>query len=165
MSGLKKKKGRYLTKKQPSILWLVLLLVILSLVVVFLITQQKEEPQQILGADVSKSELQEKDASSIAIPGYEAITLEANTKKQSIALQNPSHNNCLFKIMLILEDGTVLWVSDYVKPGEISNNIKLSKELEPGTYPNSILKYECFTMDGSLSPLNGAETKLTLWVK
>ena len=133
--------------------------------VVFLITQQKEEPQQILGADVSKSELQEKDASSIAIPGYEAITLEANTKKQSTALQNPSHNNCLFKITLILEDGTVLWVSDYVKPGEISNNIKLSKELEPGTYPNSILKYECFTMDGSLSPLNGAETKLTLWVK
>lgn len=165
MSGLKKKKGRYLTKKQPSILWLVLLLVILSLVVVFLITQQKEEPQQILGADVSKSELQEKDASSIAIPGYEAITLKANTKKQTTALQNPAQNVCLFRVSLILEDGTVLWVSDYIEPGDISDTIVLSKELEPGTYPNSILKYECFTMDGNLSALNGAETKLTLIVK
>lgn len=165
MSGLKKKKGRYLAKKKFPALRLFLILIALFLIGMVLITNQKEEPQTILGEKATESKDNNQSANSIAIPGYEAITLEANTKKQSIALQNPSHNNCLFKITLILEDGTVLWVSDYVKPGEISNNIKLSKELEPGTYPNSILKYECFTMDGSLSPLNGAETKLTLWVK
>lgn len=165
MSGLKKKKGRYLAKKKFPALLLFLILIALFLIGMVLITNQKEELQTILGEKATESKDNNQFANSIAIPGYEAITLEANTKKQSTALQNPSHNNCLFKITLILEDGTVLWVSDYVKPGEISNNIKLSKELEPGTYPNSILKYECFTMDGSLSPLNGAETKLTLWVK
>ena len=125
----------------------------------------KEEPKIVLGNETSENRDIIQNTDTIAIPGYEAITLEADTKKQSTALQNPAHNICLFRISLILEDGTVLWVSDYIKPGEISDNIELSKELDPGTYPNSILKYECFTMDGSLSPLNGAETKLTLWVK
>ena len=164
MSGLNKK-GRYLAKKKFPVLWLFLILIALFLIGVILIISPKEELQTILGKEVTESKDNNQSANSIAIPGYEAISLEANTKKQSTALQNPSHNACLFKITLILEDGTVLWVSDYVKPGEISDNIKLSKELEPGTYPNSILKYECFTMDGSLSALNGAETKLTLWVK
>ena len=164
---MKNKKGRYLAEKKKKfpMLWL-LLVVIVSLVIgIFFITNHKEKPQTILGNEVTENNNQSPNANSIAIPGYEAITLEANTKKQSTALKNPSHNMCLFRISLILEDGTVLWVSDYVKPGEISDNIELSRELEPGTYPNTILKYECFTMDGTLSPLNGAETKLSLMVR
>ena len=164
---MKNKNGRYLAKKKKKfpMLWFFLILIALLLIGIVLITNHKEEPQTILGNDVTESKDNNQNTNSIAIPGYEAITLTANSKKQSTALKNPSHNMCLFRISLILEDGTVLWVSDYVKPGEISNNIELSKELEPGAYPNSILKYECFTMDGSRSPLNGAETKLTLWVK
>ena len=114
----------------------------------------KEEPETILGKEVSQSNDSSQNSNSIAIPGYEAITLKANSKKQSTALQNPAHNECLFKITLSLEDGTVLWVSDYIKPGAISDNIVLSKELEPGTYPNSILKYECFTTAFYLGAMN-----------
>ena len=164
---MKNKKGRYLAEKKKKFpaLWIFIILIALLIIGVVFITGQNEEPETILGSEVTGNNDNSQNANSIAIPGYEAITLEANTKKQSTALKNPSHNMCLFRITLILEDGTVLWVSDYVKPGEISDNIELSKELEPGTYPNSILKYECFTMDGNLSPLNGAETKLTLIVK
>jgi len=36
--------------------------------------------------------------------------------------------------------------------------------LEPGTY-KAVLHYDCFRMNQELSPLNGAETKLTLRVK
>lgn len=162
---MKNRKGRYVAKKRVPMLWFFLILIVLLLIGVVLGTNHNEEPQTILGNDVTESKDNNQNENSIAIPGYEAITLTANTKKQSTALKNPSHNMCLFRISLILEDGTVLWVSDYVKPGEISDNIALSKELEPGAYPNSILKYECFTMDGSLSPLNGAETKLTIMVQ
>ena len=164
---MKNKKGRYLAEKKKKfpMLWLLLVAIVSLVIGVFFITNHKEKPQTILGNEVTENNNQIPNANSIAIPGYEAITLEANTKKQSTALKNPSHNMCLFRISLILEDGTVLWVSDYVKPGEISDNIELSKELEPGAYPNSILKYECFTTDGSLSPLNGAETKLTIIVR
>ncbi len=98
------------------------------------------------------------------IPGFEELTLEADTKKQSAVLSNPPENTCLFRISLILEDGTVLWTSKEIKPGKVSDPIRLSQPLEAGQYPNTVLKYECFAMDADKTPLNGAEIKLTLRV-
>lgn len=105
------------------------------------------------------------NSNSIAIPGYEGIALKANSLKQDIALENPSQNTCYFVIALYLEDGTLLWESDYIKPGNNSSPIVLTQELPEGTYANAILKYSCFKMDDEKTPLNGAETKLTLRVK
>lgn len=98
-----------------------------------------------------------------AIPGYEELNLKANRKQQNIALSNPSKNNCYFKITLMLDDGTILWVSNYIKPGENSEAICLNKELEKGSY-NAVLKYDCFSTDGEMKRLNGAQTKLSLRV-
>lgn len=98
-----------------------------------------------------------------AIPGYEELNLKANRKQQNIALSNPSKNNCYFKITLMLDDGTILWVSSYIKPGESSETIYLTKELEKGSY-NAVLKYDCFSFDGEMKRLNGAQTKLSLRV-
>lgn len=98
-----------------------------------------------------------------AIPGYEELNLKANRKQQNIALSNPSKNNCYFKITLMLDDGTILWVSNYIKPGESSEAICLTKELEKGSY-NAVLKYDCFSFDGEMKRLNGAQTKLSLRV-
>mgnify|MGYP006980633718 CR=1 FL=1 len=100
---------------------------------------------------------------STAIPGYEELNLKANRKQQNIALSNPSKNNCYFKITLMLDDGTILWVSNYIKPGENSEAICLNKELEKGNY-NAVLKYDCYSVDGEMKRLNGAQTKLSLRV-
>ena len=116
------------------------------------------------GGSMPQSEHVEKNHDSIAIPGYEGIALKADTKQQTVGLPNPPQNTCYFKITLTLEDGTVLWQSELVEPGEVSEPIKLKQPLKKGTYPNSLLRYECFTMDGNLSPLNSAATKLTLRV-
>ena len=40
-----------------------------------------------------------------------------------------------------------------------------SRILEPGAYPGATLRYACFRLDREKTPLNGAETKLTLWVQ
>ncbi len=106
----------------------------------------------------------EKNPDSIAIPGYEVLELQANSKKQVLSLPNPAQNVCYFQISLYLEDGTLLWTSELIAPGTTSKQISLIKPLDKGTYPNAILRYSCFKMDG-ITPLNGAETKLTLWVK
>lgn len=107
----------------------------------------------------------EPNENSIAIPGYEGITLKANVLKQDIAFNNPTQNTCYFVITLYLEDGTILWESDYIEPGSSSVPIVLTQELDSGTYPNAVLKYDCFKMNAEKTPLNGAETKLTLRVK
>lgn len=101
----------------------------------------------------------------IAIPGYEALTLQAGAKKQSIRLPNPEENDCYFQISLYLADDTLLWQSDLIKPGKTSAPITLSRPLEPGTYPGATLRYACFRLDREKTPLNGAETKLILWVQ
>lgn len=107
----------------------------------------------------------EKNSDSIAIPGYEGITLKADSLEQTVALKNPEQNACYFVITLSLEDGTVLWQSEEIAPGKTSKPMKLSQELKEGTYPNAVLRYACFKMDKEKTPLNGAETKLTLRVK
>lgn len=106
----------------------------------------------------------EKNPDSIAIPGYEILELQANQKQQSLSLPNPPQNVCYFQISLYLEDGALLWKSELVEPGAVSQPILLNRALKEGTYANAVLKYDCFKMD-SQTPLNGAETKLTLWVK
>ena len=101
----------------------------------------------------------------IAIPGYEALTLQAGARKQSLRLPNPEENDCYFQISLYLADDTLLWQSDLIKPGKTSAPITLSRILEPGAYPGATLRYACFRLDREKTPLNGAETKLTLWVQ
>lgn len=101
----------------------------------------------------------------IAIPGYEALTLQAGARKQSLRLPNPEENDCYFQISLYLADDTLLWQSDLIKPGKTSAPITLSRPLDPGAYPGATLRYSCFRLDREKMPLNGAETKLTLWVQ
>lgn len=99
---------------------------------------------------------------TIAIPGYEGLTLRAG---EDLCLANPEQNTCYFVITLSLADGTPLWQSSYIPPGEASDPIRLQEPLEPGVYPDAQLTYACFRMDEALTPLNGAQMELTLRVE
>lgn len=46
-------------------------------------------------------------------------------------------------------DGTEVFKSDYVYPGETLTSIKLGTELKSGTYKNAIMLYRCYTTDTS----------------
>lgn len=161
------KKGRYekpCTTKRQYLLWCILgLTVLLILALVILFTPKPQNPTT--GNLDPNSVTVQKNLDSIAIPGYEMLTLKADSTKQTICLPNPPQNCCYFKITLSLEDGTVLWQSDYISPGETSAAIILSKPLPKGTYTEAKLTYQCFQMNEDFTPLNGAETKLTLVVK
>ena len=81
-----------------------------------------------------------------------------------MTVPNPPQNFCWFKVSLVLEDGTILWTSDLIAPGEESEPIVLSTPLERGICKNAMLKYQCFADEAEQKALNGAETKLTLKV-
>lgn len=105
-----------------------------------------------------------KNVDTIDIPGFDSMSLKANTKEQSVNLYNPEANTCYFRISLLLEDGTKLWESGLVEPGKGVYTITLQQELAAGDYENATLKYECFAMDEAQTPLNGSEIKLTMHV-
>ncbi|MBR5291398.1 MAG: tRNA (uracil-5-)-methyltransferase [Clostridia bacterium] len=151
----------------PTALFIILPVIAIGIAAWFIFFKPMQDSVVVLNQSTETVEAApvEKTESSISIPGFEGLSLKAGEKKQSVALKNPEQNPCYFVITLVLDDGTVLWESDYIAPGEISKPITLNQPLEAGTYPNSILRYSCFTLDKNRSPLNGAETKLTLRVK
>ena len=101
----------------------------------------------------------------IAIPGYKSISLKANVREQQVNLYNPDVNDCYFVMSLILPDGTKVWQSKMIAPGKGLYTITLDQEIPAGTYENSILKYECYKRDDTLTKLNGSEVKLILEVE
>lgn len=162
-----KRKRRKRRSRFPTALFIIIPILAIGIAAWFIFFKPTHDSVVVLNQSTETAEAApvEKTENSISIPGFEGLTLQAGEKKQSVALKNPEQNPCYFVITLILDDGTVLWESDYIAPGEISKPITLNQPLEAGTYPNSILRYSCFTLDKNRSPLNGAETKLTLRVK
>lgn len=150
---------------------LILVIVFLSGALIYVVTHRTggEKPGSAIPAETTGSDISiessEDMTGQIAIPGFETMTFDAGTTTQNVALANPEVNHCYFKISLYLEDGTQLWESDYIEPGKTSDRIVLSKALEKGTYEHTAIKYDCFTMDEDLTPLNGAEIKVILIVK
>lgn len=101
----------------------------------------------------------------IDVTAYESIALKADTPEQSVRFENPPQNNCWLVITLSLEDGTVLWKSEELQPGQVVRSITMDRTLEAGEYENAILSYQHWTYDDEKLPLNGAETLVTLKVQ
>ncbi|MGM0167098.1 hypothetical protein IGI39_002078 [Enterococcus sp. AZ135] len=100
---------------------------------------------------------------TIAIPGFEKVTLKAEETKQEVNFHNPEINDCYFKLSLIHPDGSILWASDLIEPGKGMYAIELEEALSAGEYEDAVLKYECFSLTDQ-SPLNGSEINLKLVV-
>ncbi len=161
------KKGKYQKDTGKSFPWRISVVIFIVLIVIIIMICKTcgYTPNDTSEKEHQTETTVEKNPDSIAIPGYEMLELKEGSKEQSLRMPNPPQNCCYFQIALYLEDGTLLWKSELIEPGATSKPIVLSKTLEKGTYPNAILRYSCYRMDETLAPLNGAETKLTLWVK
>lgn len=99
----------------------------------------------------------------IAIPGFEKLVLKAGELEQKVGFYNPEQNTCYIRIFLALANGTELYQSGMIKPGQRLDTVEFSRSLEAGTYEGAVLRYECFSLD-ALKPLNGAETIMKLEV-
>lgn len=113
--------------------------------------------------DVEIPEEIPQETGKILLPGYSSMQMTANTTEQTVNIGNPSKNNCYFIIVLKLEDGTELFRSDYLKPGEGLKDITINEALEPGER-TAIVQYLCFSLEDK-SPLNGGSSEFTLFVK
>lgn len=98
------------------------------------------------------------------VVAFEALELKADALEQSVRFDNPLQNNCWLVITLSLEDGTVLWKSEELQPGQVVRSITLNQPLSAGEYENAVLSYQHWTYDQEKKQLNGAETLVTLTV-
>lgn len=98
------------------------------------------------------------------IPGYSTAEMNANDTSLHISIGNPKTNKCGFYATLKLEDGTVLYKSELLKPGYGLTEVPISETPEKGEYTAMVL-YECVTLDEKHTPLNSAESEFKLIVK
>ena len=106
-----------------------------------------------------------KDSENIYLPAYEGLTFRAGVREQNVSLSNPAENDCLICASLILEDGTAVYQSELIAPGDYSQPITLIAPMERGVYRNVTLRYDCYTDDEARTPLNGAASKLDITVE
>lgn len=98
---------------------------------------------------------------NITICGFTDWTVQSGkTENLPISFKNPEGNPCYFTFQIELEDGTHLYQSSYVPPGNEIRQISLSQPLPKGTYTAyvSILTNEINTG----TPMNSAKTKITI---
>ena len=93
----------------------------------------------------------------------EVVAWDVDIEEQTVSIGNPADNDCIFVIVLKLEDGTILFESQELKPGEGLENITLDQELEAGEY-QAVIEYKCYSLEDK-SPLNGGSAEFKLYVK
>ena len=166
MSGKHEMRGkrRSSSSTSPMTVILAVLLVIALVVIAWLLMRDGTAKPPETSQPVA-TEPVEKLTDSIDIPGFGELHFKAGQTEQNMTVPNPPQNFCWFKVSLVLEDGTVLWTSDFIAPGEQSGKVVLNDPLEKGEYKNAMLKYQCFADEAGQQALNGAETKLTIIVK
>lgn len=114
--------------------------------------------EQFTNVDETPEEAERKQ---ITICGFTEWNVKAGeTKQLPISLKNPEGNPCYFTFIITLEDGTVLYQSDHVPPGNEIKRIAINEPLEKGTYTAfvSILTNELETG----AKMNSADTKITI---
>ena len=151
------------------ILCLLLLLVVAVSVIRWQASKPLDSPEPESAAQTSTSNygglVVPERPEMIDITAYESLELKADTPEQSVRFDNPIENNCWLVITLSLEDGTVLWKSEELQPGQVVRSITMDRTLEAGEYENAVLSYQHWTYDEEKLPLNGAETLVTLKVQ
>lgn len=90
--------------------------------------------------------------------------MNAGNTSLVLSIGNPKVNKCGFYATLKLEDGTMLYESELIKPGYGMTEVPLNKPLEKGNY-TAMVVYKCVTLDKEHTPLNSAESEFKLIVK
>jgi len=88
-----------------------------------------------------------------------------DTKTVPFRIYNPENNPCYFEVILYLDNGNKeVYKSKLISPGNEITEITLNEGIPAGTY-TAILHYNTYSMDGSYTPMNGADVPFTLIVK
>ena len=167
------------SKKQTVIIVILALVLVGCLVTtaVLLLNKPKEEPPNepakgVVGVikDDWDTHVSREPASSPSdtkkgtqIPGYSSAEMNAGDMSIKLRIGNPKENHVGFYAALKLADGTVLYESPLLSPGQGLEEVPLTQTLAKGTY-DAIVEYRCVLLEDGKTPLNSAESGLKIYV-
>lgn len=165
------------SNKKTAIIIIIIVLVIaiaaaVAAVIIFNNRKPEEQPQDTKGVvgiireDWDPNLPEESDTTSkkgTQVPGYSTAEMKEGDTTLKLSVGNPKENHCGFFATVKLEDGTVLYESPLLTPGQGIDEIPLNKTLKKGTY-SACVYYQCVLLDEENTPLNAAESLFTLIV-
>lgn len=102
------------------------------------------------------------DGVEIAVSaGY---VLKADSYVQNLELENYASNPCAMIITFYLADGTMLYQSPKLNPGNSVHGITMQTTLQPGTYRDALMVYEFYDLHGGDTATNRCEFPIELRV-
>ena len=166
----KKEQGGIVLQKKHIVIGIIAAVVIIVTAVLAGMKLSRSQQQDTFTPDLeqgtsawSGDQLPDKSADSgeavgIKIPGYPSISLPANQQTVQVALLNPEGNPCYFTLELVLSDtDEVLYTSKQVPPGQMIEEITLTRPLEAGQYNATLRITTASLQDGSA--MNGANVE------
>ena len=100
----------------------------------------------------------------VKIEARTGIYLEAGYNLQALEMMNLSENNYDMKISIYLGDGTLLYESGYLSPGQEIDNAEFRMVPERGTYSNSLIVYRFYSSDSKHVYTSQCETPVEIKV-
>lgn len=97
------------------------------------------------------------DNNGMILKVVSGIKIKADAINQDFVIPNSSLNKYAISAFIILEDGTIIYESGFLYPGETIDNIDLYQSLKQGTYENSTLLYKFYTVDEPHTFVNKCE--------
>ena len=150
---MKKKSKRIVA---VGIILLILLFVSACAAVAFTNNDSNIEPFKLPELSISGNDgFNAQSKATASISAKSGLTFVDGQNQQRVEFKNPVDNPCEFVVSLYLGDGTHLFTTNPIKPGEIVNSVNLLHDLKPGTYKDAILVYDCYSYNGE--PLTRCE--------
>lgn len=166
----KKSKKKIIIIISAAVLVIAAAVMIMAICGVFDPPKPKEEAKGVVGVITDDWDPNvEPDPSSdqksgTRIPGYSSAEMNSGDTSLKLSIGNPKENKVGMFAELQLEDGTVLYQSPLLSPGQGLTDVPLNKTLDKGTY-NAKVVYRCVLLDEKNTPLNAAESGFKLIVK
>lgn len=104
------------------------------------------------------------EATGIQVPGYKDARMKEGDTSLHLSIGNPKANKADFYATVELEDGTVLYESPLLEPGQGITDIPITKTLSKGEY-NAFVRFQIVSLDEAHEPMNTARSAFRLYVE
>lgn len=104
------------------------------------------------------------ETSDITVPGYTHAVMSEGDTTLHLNIGNPETNGAGFVVSVELADGTVLYKSPLLLPGQGVSELPLLTSPEKGTY-DAYAIYQIVSLDDAHTPMNSSRSAFTLYVQ
>lgn len=150
------------TKNKKSFIAIILVVIIVAVIISLCFYSQKRSkdtapdiPEISFDGDIGYSTKQSDN--DVVVHATTGFSFAADSLNQEVNIENPAQNTCEFVVSIYLGDGTMLYQSERIRPGDCVTDIQITQTLKMGIYKNSVIAYRFYNADDSNTVISQCE--------